>query len=459
MIAEMRNFINDIRKVSPVKSYVAAFSDMLKMNEIKERSIQSKQGTGIAALHVTDHVNGMRIGYKTIGDGLAIPRNADLDGVDLSQMKNAANEDIPTLLNQMINMFVDGVKDPIGFDLNFTIDTAAEVLFMMRAGVPLKTIALLMNHPAVREYTEASVIGKSKYSKKEAWQMRMDVEKKYGLRSKDGKLELVSAKSISQEALEKAVRKNLNGPLVLSEYIRIRNHASVLSEHVNASRIDTIAGGKTTSELEMILRQIDKLKQNPGITNWEKLFEKGGYLYYHYNALKEAQKMMTPFFVHLKNPKVYAHYLKMIDHVSRNRTMDLDTKARILDRFKSDFIASSILHSKPKMFGISETVPLKDQERELLSGPNSVANMLNKAKDSSNNMLIKHLFPVFHRSKNSATEHLENGELHNIKMFNQRLDVFERNQIVDAWRSLFKENDSSKRSATHTDVVQLNHSL
>ena len=70
---------------------------------------------------------------------------------------------IADLISQLINGAVDVAKDTWIFDIQGNKEVAPTLLFMLQAGIPLKTAIYIVSNPLVRQYIKEQKIAKSKF--------------------------------------------------------------------------------------------------------------------------------------------------------------------------------------------------------------------------------------------------------------------------------------------------------
>ena len=179
---------------------------------------------GIMALASTHHVKSQIAGLALNADNqIKLPNKDKVDisinfeGFDskalvysLSGVTDVSGEmRISDALSQLVNGSVDVVNNPILHKLNITPDNANMWTFLLRAGVPLRSIAMFANQPVVKDYTKLLEIGRSRTMKamKDA---QYDDEifealiKNYGTDSK------VPTISLTADGLQSMVGKSLN---------------------------------------------------------------------------------------------------------------------------------------------------------------------------------------------------------------------------------------------------------
>ena len=143
------------------------------MNRLRQDFVSGKYAIGIAAVAQTNHslnqrqpiyidINRLknvpledsfwlRDGKFTFSKYNKIEDNGEIHP-SLSGIKNAAGDYISDILGQFIDGYVDIAKGPWIMDLGATPDVAGTYLFLVKAGVPINTVAYFMNQPIIREY-------------------------------------------------------------------------------------------------------------------------------------------------------------------------------------------------------------------------------------------------------------------------------------------------------------------
>src|SRR5699024_7276649 len=115
--------------------YTDMITDLVYGIQVQQKNIESIAGTGLSALHGSDHVQTTRYDYMmNETHKLALPHNEkdgkiSLAGQMTKDVKGSPQHNIGNLLNQITNMFIDGVKNPISFYLNLNLDTAPIALY------------------------------------------------------------------------------------------------------------------------------------------------------------------------------------------------------------------------------------------------------------------------------------------------------------------------------------------
>ena len=176
--------INKLRDITEV-DYTAT-GNMLDrgfMTKLRHDFVTGKYAIGIAAVNQTNHANNQRenifvdtrkIKGVSLDDAMWLAdgkikfnkvNTIEVDGemmVSLSGIKNKDGEFISDILGQFIDGYVDISKGPWIMDLGATPDVAGTYMFLVKAGVPVDTVAYFMNQPIIRQYLKSlDVQGKS----------------------------------------------------------------------------------------------------------------------------------------------------------------------------------------------------------------------------------------------------------------------------------------------------------
>jgi hypothetical protein len=155
---------------------------------LRHAFVIAKKWVGIGAVNITNHSLFQKIeGYidpmkfselsdyekKIIGDGkVVLPHNTvrinGQDRISLSGVLDRAGKYISDNLSGFITAFVDVAKDPYILKILGSNNVISTAMFLTRIGTPVKTTALFLNQPIIKEYmTYLDSIGSTSiYSKK-----------------------------------------------------------------------------------------------------------------------------------------------------------------------------------------------------------------------------------------------------------------------------------------------------
>jgi predicted NAD-dependent protein-ADP-ribosyltransferase YbiA (DUF1768 family) len=144
------------------------------MSKLRHAFVTGKYAIGIAAVNQTNHANNQRMfmfldrpkienmseeDQMWLGDGVInFEMKNEVDHptlgkvVTLSMIKNKAKEYISDILGQFIDGYVDIAKGPWIMELGATPNVASTWMFLVKAGVPIRDVAMFMNQPIIRDF-------------------------------------------------------------------------------------------------------------------------------------------------------------------------------------------------------------------------------------------------------------------------------------------------------------------
>jgi hypothetical protein len=446
------------------------FADVAYKAEVDVRNIDSKKLTGVASLHVVDLSHAQRYGYKVqIGKGvldffgeeelkkLGIKiieeklKNGEIKkyaNVSLGRQTNVDGLKISTILNQSVNAAVDGVKNPIFYNLNLTLETSSVAFLLMRAGFSLNKIFDLITHPAVRRLT------------KELENNQVDRNK-----AAEDVLDSFKEENLTEEQLKEYAN-------AMGVYNNLHDGAAKnLNTYIQNTRIDTQAGGKNTTQLELILHGVETVASGQsGIINAEKIYMPGGFLHSHYLALNSFKRIFSELFLvqdtSVKNVSFSSAYSHMLDYIVKNMTYSsLDNKTKLLDSFKSYLITQIVLTAPNIRLKNFQTDRPLNTNIDLISGENSVPKRVDAIKKViTDNPFLNILYTNigaqgYKITKKGKVENATNYDtvyVDSIYPIEQRFDSAEIDQMQDAFREMFEDPIIRKTDPNLPyDIVQM----
>ena len=128
------------------------------MARLRNAFVQGKRGIGIAAVNQTNlalnqhspvfvELNSIKFRRKNT---VNIPDNGEM--ISLSGVKNKAGDYISDINGQVIDGMVDISAGPWIIELGITPATASTWLYLIKAGVPIDSVAYFMNQPIIIDY-------------------------------------------------------------------------------------------------------------------------------------------------------------------------------------------------------------------------------------------------------------------------------------------------------------------
>lgn len=171
-------------EIRGLKGMMSAKPDMTQLSEFKgmaltrERYISGKALVGVIAVQITSHtisqygdveLTGRYKTNKKNPDGSSIyediqikfDHSTDKGRYFINLIKGKDNRWISDMLSEAMTGAVDAAKDPFIFDLNLTLDTATTWFYLLKLGVPTKTIAYLHNQPVINDWFKNQSTNKS----------------------------------------------------------------------------------------------------------------------------------------------------------------------------------------------------------------------------------------------------------------------------------------------------------
>jgi hypothetical protein len=176
-VEDIKKLANEIAEKTIGESFdyrnVDNMLDRTFMSRLRHAFVTGKYAIGIAAVNQTNHslnqrqpiyIDKSRLDLLSPEDREWIG-NADIKFqqyntiniggkmvATLSMIKNKAGEHITDILGKLIDGYVDISKGPWIMELGATPNVASTWMFLIKAGVPLKTVVYFMNQPIIRDY-------------------------------------------------------------------------------------------------------------------------------------------------------------------------------------------------------------------------------------------------------------------------------------------------------------------
>jgi len=162
-----------VKKITPGKEIdytsVGNMLDRSFMERLRQAFVKGKYAIGIAATAQTNNAKNQRSNIivdidkldsqskddkKWLGDGII--KFDEFNKVNgkpsLSLAKNSAGQLISDIIGQFIDGYVDISKGPWIMELGATPNTAGTWLFLVKLGVPVRTVAYFMNQPIIKDH-------------------------------------------------------------------------------------------------------------------------------------------------------------------------------------------------------------------------------------------------------------------------------------------------------------------
>lgn len=468
-----------------------SLSEWNYMNETRERFLVGKQLVGIGALHITN--NAITQIANTYLSGIMneesinirFPHNVNSDGkLYLSAIKDKAGQWISELLSEALSGFVDAAKDPFVFELNMNPATAGTYFYLMRLGVPVRSVALFHTQPVIMDYisnqqnnesmlnkangeelskAEITALTQSDYISKafpglikdsrgnnsdlRTLQYLSSTDKgdygPFGYEYPDVQAYRTAIKKIEdvvsslnqgeykESQLETNIRAASEGNLtqeqakqqlvILSDFLKHQQEANALSTFINAVSYDTAS---TKNIIENVIQQFNynKVIDQNFIANPSETLSTT-FLGEMKRQKDEVPKMFQNYFVSL-HPNAQAIFQPMYRLVNdTNLSMTDDSKKEFLNRYQNFFL-NYLLHTVRVRNPITNREEALNNYYKLFFGMDSFAHQLKKAQlQFPNSKILQELFPIVSTDRTNTD---------NVKLFTSKLSTYESNSIIES---------------------------
>lgn len=423
------------------------------MTALRHAFVTAKKWVGIGAVNITNHslaqkgevyldptkIAGLNdYERKLLGNGqIALPHNkVNINGrdvVSLSGVKDKANKYISDNLSGFITSFVDVAKNPYILKIVGSNNVIGTAMFLTRIGSPVKTTALFLNQPIIKEYLNYldSIDSKSVYSKKnlDVIRKKFPADRKLAIGAK------VDMKNLAPNIENYYAGKTINNAeqqKILAEFLKYHKMAQYAFKLTQATNYDTTkfrsaeAMGKKrmrteTAEESNIFTSAKDILNNSFIGGQANLTEKS------MNALGSILKLDQLQYSVITN--------KVLEPYKANEYLSADNFDTIAAKIKASFI-DYVFQTK---------TDLSDRTRQLLIDPyTAVVTELAKARKAYPDMQI------LQQLTQAASTRV--GGAKSVKLKANLKDSFDENLYTDMMREL---RDNPATTALYNNLVDL----
>ena len=468
---DLKDLSAEITKLRGIESFdYSSTKNMLSrvfMTRLRYAFVTGKYAIGIAAVNQTNHSLNQRQpiyidrdrldkvpdqDFQWLGDGkikFEKYNSMAINGKDvpvLSMIKNQAGEFISDLIGQFIDGYVDIAKGPWIMELGAYPNVASTWLFLIKLGVPMKSVGYFMNQPIIRDYLNS--IENAGYSWLFIDTFVKDTLKEYGsdvtasdkIPSEDKLMDMIGNKKLTPQQLAQQ-------RVILMEFLKYAKMANHMFLVTQGSNFDTA----TFNDPFLVLKKNEQLKKAQS-TIFSSIDDEGnsvpainsilknsfiGKLAYTINNIRDAYAEFLPSDKgNVRNvlENVLLPYIDLSDRefvkVARKAVSDLFDWAVQTDPSKKLNMAIS-------------NILLKDNNaaEELQELFNSIKS--NRKHPLRNNYVVQTLI------------HEINGEVNNMKLKNRDNKVYDQNQVIYGFAELRNYLNGKDQMATYKRLVAM----
>lgn len=341
--------------------------------KVSRAAWEGKQTVGAYALTATHHVKAQRAGLgielgKNIeyAKDMSGPLRMNFEGFTELEISLARIFDvkgqyrISDIISQLVNAAVDNANNPLLQTLNFGLDTAGAVSFLVRAGVPIRTVALFMRQPIVTDYIEEVRIQRSmfldtfdeqlNYSKileKVRENYRTEGVAPEGVYTESELYEMMATEKDQLTSEQRA--RQLEILIDMMKYLNVGND---LTSVVTAQSFDT-KPPKSRASAMVIMKNYELVKQKGTFLNVEKIID-GSYLESMQNVVNESMFAFDDLFL-LETERTHIEARQMLlnqmtDSDIKGAKPGTDAKVRALNKMSASYL-TAILQRIPDSTG------------------------------------------------------------------------------------------------------------
>ena len=438
------------------------FSQMLTFENMVNQSYRMWSGlggTGIVATSATAHGKAQRVGLK-ISNEAEIELN--FAGFDSSNNKSLARvkdiegrRSINSVLAEYISGYVDVTKDDFVFDINAGVSYAPIHMYLLRSGVPIKSVLYFMSQPVIDDYVKlketrqsmAANVASNKREEEKAYLSNKQIISK--LESKYGKIQEGSRPVMfRQNLLRDMIENNVNGELsplemsyqaqVLADFLRYKEYADNLYLLNNATKYDTskLKSGSNVMYMQALLKRVqesnffDSSALERTISSTEKMPNL-------MSALRDTFDQAPGFFESVDAKQFNTEIKRKMEELAYTLTdpnikKTEDDVIQHLQKFDS-FISSYIVQNTMAVQGREK---LSDMIKSMFQGETSLPARILQAKNDpvlKENLLIQEFYPMLQGVVDPSHPEFD---IDNLRLFSKKLATVDIDLLSDAFLEL-----------------------
>ncbi len=454
---EIEDLTND--KEADVKNKIL---DPNYMTTLRHAFLTAKRWVGIGAVNITNHSLSQKVivymdterikdvpafNQKFLGDGtILLPHNkVTVNGKEYISMSGVMDADgklyISDGLSGYITSFVDVAKDPYIMKIIRSDKAVGTFMLMQRIGVPIRTAALFMNQPIIKQYLEL-VEGTGSRGLFSSANMK-NIRNRFPVKEKDQQTVEV-ADTIDTEALAENIRefanngklstlkKNAEQQLIFNQFLRLAIMAKYNFNFTQAINFDTTKF-KSSDALGRKIMKSDIAEETNIFTSPEEVLN-NSHIGLQKRILEMSDDAVGSIFI-LDQDRFRGITDKILDQYKRKEYISDDDYARTANKIRASFL-DYIIQTKT---GLNAAIkPL------LIDANTSVATRLAEAKTLYANELpiLRQLEVRFNR---------DNG-IHTVMLMANVKDAASENMYIGMMREL---RNNPKTNQLYKDLITL----
>lgn len=438
--------------------------DRSYMSQLRHAFVSGKYAIAIAAVNQTNHsLNQRQAVYidperlkivdakerEWLGDGrIKFDKHNKIiiNGKEystLSMIQNAENKDISDIISQFIDGYVDISKGPWIMELGATPGVAGTWLFLVKAGVPIDTVAYFMNQPIIKDYL--NTLDMKGYSWVFIKDYIEDMLDKYDSERKDkSKQTIIPSKNELKEMVGKSLDKLSDDQkeqqqFILSEFVKYHMMAKHMFYLTQGTNVDTA----NFNDPLLVWKKLAQYKraQNTIIVGADEMMT-NSFLGKMMRTLINARKAISSLLASdRKNvadvlQRVLYPYINMPDRdfltTARKVVADLFDYAVQIDQGRNGDIAKILINDK----GVAKKI--EDFIRDAKTDP-----------DIQDNLIVNSIQIQYSNKAN------DERATNNIKIIAQGNKVYNQNEMIYAFRELRDHLRRTGREDLYNDIISL----
>ena len=452
--------ISDIRAVKQGTALEEDVIDTLSIGNIVKLTYRMQSGlggTGIVAVNSTHHAKAQRAGLSVNPDYFSeehgnvrfnFPGLSESELVSMSRSKDILGKRyISESLGMYITGYVDVTKDDFVFDINAGSELAPVHMLLLRAGVPLETVALFMSQPSIDEYVKQKSENQASHLMassgfKSNISIISDIYKKLGsvpqieLALEDNLLEDMIGMSMDSFSQPINAERKVVQAQIFEDFLRYMDNANEMFMLTQSTNYDTsrLKNFAEVAYIKMMNRVVD---ENSFFINKSSMVTNAIIPGVRSNMIASYRKLfdITPGMyeeLDYKSNKVISEFVEglIYEKIVSDSFITKNDAVKSIEKF-DNFLSAYVLHTTKLDYNT-----INEETKSLFQGPKSLPRRIaNMRKDPrfANNLLIQEFYPVL---QSFVDPKHEDYAVDSLNLMNKRLNVYDMNLLADAFEEL-----------------------